>query len=103
MPSLYEPFGLVALEAQLAGTPVAVSDTGGLRELVEPGVTGVRFAPESPAAIAGAVGRLLRESGRRGEMAGTAQQRARDPIQLDGGGSRRPWRPTERPFTDGTS
>jgi glycogen(starch) synthase len=47
VPSLYEPFGLIALEAQAAGTPVAVSDTGGLRDLVVDGQSGVRFEPES--------------------------------------------------------
>jgi glycogen(starch) synthase len=78
VPSLYEPFGMVALEAQLAGTPVAVSDTGGLRELVEPGVTGLRFAPESPAAIAAAVRELLENPARTRQMAITAQQRARN-------------------------
>ncbi|HTZ42954.1 MAG TPA: glycosyltransferase family 4 protein [Jatrophihabitans sp.] len=76
VPSLYEPFGLVALEAQLAGTPVAVSDTGGLRELVAPGRTGLRFAPESPAAIAAAVHRLLTEPGRAARMARHARRRA---------------------------
>lgn len=39
-PSLYEPFGIVALEAMAAHTPVVVSDAGGLKEIVEPDVTG---------------------------------------------------------------
>lgn len=39
-PSLYEPFGIVALEAMAARTPVVVSDAGGLREIVEHDVTG---------------------------------------------------------------
>ncbi|SDJ29291.1 (1-_4)-alpha-D-glucan synthase (UDP-glucose) [Frankineae bacterium MT45] len=59
VPSLYEPFGLVALEAAAIGTPLAVSDTGGLRDLVEPGRTGARFTPDSPAALATAVESLL--------------------------------------------
>jgi glycogen synthase len=59
VPSLYEPFGLVALEAAAASTPLAVSDVGGLREFVEPGRTGVRFPPGDPAALAVAVGDLL--------------------------------------------
>jgi glycogen(starch) synthase len=78
VPSLYEPFGMVALEAQLAGTPVAVSDTGGLAELVEPGVTGLRFAPESPAAIAAAVRDLMADPAAAAEMAARAQGRARE-------------------------
>ena len=44
VPSIYEPFGLVALEAAAVGTPLVVADTGGLREVVEHGVTGLRFA-----------------------------------------------------------
>lgn len=40
-PSLYEPFGIVALEAMAAGVPVATSDAGGYREIVEHGVDGV--------------------------------------------------------------
>ena len=59
VPSLYEPFGMVALEAAAAGAPLAVAATGGLAEIVEPGVTGVTFPHSDPAALAGAVGSLL--------------------------------------------
>jgi glycogen(starch) synthase len=59
VPSLYEPFGMVALECAAAGTPLVVADTGGLREFVAPGVTGLRFPPGNPAALADAVTRLL--------------------------------------------
>ena len=44
IPSLYEPFGLVALEAMASGCPCIVADTGGLREVVPPGErVGLRF------------------------------------------------------------
>lgn len=59
VPSVYEPFGLVALEAPAAGTPVVVSDVGGLRELVEHGRTGLRFPPGDPAALADAVSAVV--------------------------------------------
>jgi glycogen(starch) synthase len=59
VPSIYEPFGMVALEAAAAGTPVAVSATGGLAEIIEHGVTGVRFAPQDPASLAESVGAVL--------------------------------------------
>jgi glycogen(starch) synthase len=59
VPSLYEPFGMIALEAAAAGAPLAVADTGGLAEIVEPGVTGVTFPHSDPGALAGAVDRLL--------------------------------------------
>lgn len=41
IPSLYEPFGIVALEAMAAKVPVVTSDTGGLRDFVENMVTGI--------------------------------------------------------------
>ncbi|XXG10615.1 glycosyltransferase family 4 protein [Micromonospora sp. SH-82] len=59
VPSLYEPFGMIALEAAAAGAPLAVAATGGLAEIVEPGVTGVTFPHSDPDALAGAVDRLL--------------------------------------------
>jgi glycogen synthase len=59
VPSLYEPFGMVALEAAAAGAPLAVAATGGLAEIVEPGVTGVTFPHSDPDALADAVSTLL--------------------------------------------
>ncbi|MGN6330096.1 MAG: glycosyltransferase family 4 protein [Motilibacteraceae bacterium] len=61
VPSIYEPFGLVALEAAAAGTPLVVADTGGLREFVRDGVTGLRFSPRNVPGCADAVTRLLRD------------------------------------------
>ena len=44
VPSIYEPFGLVALEAMASGCPCIVADTGGLREVVPVGErVGLRF------------------------------------------------------------
>jgi glycogen synthase len=59
VPSIYEPFGIVALEAAASGTPLVVADTGGLREIVEHGVTGLRFEPGDVAGLAAAVGSVL--------------------------------------------
>jgi glycogen(starch) synthase len=59
VPSIYEPFGMVALEAAAAGAPLAVASTGGLAEIVQSGVTGVTFPAKDPAALAGAVSTLL--------------------------------------------
>jgi len=44
-PSLYEPFGIVALEAISFGSPILVADTGGLGEIVRHGETGVKMYP----------------------------------------------------------
>lgn len=59
VPSIYEPFGMVALEAAAAGTPLVVADVGGLREFVDHGITGLRFAPGDAAGLADAVTALL--------------------------------------------
>jgi glycogen(starch) synthase len=61
VPSIYEPFGMVALEGASAGAPLAVSTSGGLAEIVEPGVTGVTFPARNPDALAGAVSALLED------------------------------------------
>ncbi|HID90919.1 TPA: glycosyltransferase family 1 protein, partial [Candidatus Bathyarchaeota archaeon] len=60
-PSLYEPFGIVALEAMASGTPVVVSDTGGLSEIVEHDVTGVKVFPDNPDSLAWGLTRVLRD------------------------------------------
>ncbi|MEV0645752.1 glycosyltransferase family 4 protein [Phytomonospora sp. NPDC050363] len=59
VPSRYEPFGLVALEAAAAGTPVVASDVGGLAEIVESGVTGLSFPPADVGALTEAVSTVL--------------------------------------------
>jgi glycogen synthase len=51
-PSLYEPFGIVALEAMAARAPVIVSDTGGLSEIVEHGVDGLKCYPGNAGSLA---------------------------------------------------
>jgi glycogen synthase len=57
-PSIYEPFGLVAVEAMACGTPVVAGDTGGLREIVAGGA-GLSFPPEDEAALTEALVRVL--------------------------------------------
>jgi 1,4-alpha-glucan branching enzyme len=52
VPSLYEPFGIVALEVMAAGVPVVVGDTGGLAEIVTHGRDGMKVAPGDPGALA---------------------------------------------------
>ena len=58
-PSTYEPFGIVALEAMLAGVPIVVSDVGGLNEIVEHGVTGMKSYAGNANSIADSILALL--------------------------------------------
>jgi glycogen(starch) synthase len=73
IPSIYEPFGLVALEGASTGTPLAVAATGGLAEFVQPGVTGVTFPAKSPDALADAVSVLLADKIAAGRLAKRAR------------------------------
>jgi D-inositol-3-phosphate glycosyltransferase len=59
MPSHYESFGLVALEAMACGTPVVASETGGLVFLVKDGETGLHVPTAAPQALADKLQRLL--------------------------------------------
>lgn len=63
VPSLYEPFGIVALEAMAARTPVIVSDVGGLAEIVEDGQTGLKVPPGDPDVLALALDTVLHDPG----------------------------------------
>jgi len=59
VPSIYEPFGLVALEAMASGCPCLVADTGGLREVVPHEDVGLRFRSRDPGSLAVMAERLL--------------------------------------------
>ena len=58
-PSTYEPFGIVALEAMLAGIPTVVSDVGGLNEIIEHGVDGMKSYAGNPNSLADSILSLL--------------------------------------------
>ncbi len=60
-PSLYEPFGIVALEAMANRVPVIVSETGGLAEVIEHDVDGLKVCPDDVEALANAIIRLLQD------------------------------------------
>jgi glycogen(starch) synthase len=59
LPSHYEPFGIVALEAAAAGAPLVTSNVGGLGEAVISGKTGMSCPPRDIAGLAGAVRAVL--------------------------------------------
>jgi glycogen(starch) synthase len=61
IPSLYEPFGIVALEAMAAGAPTIVARTGGLAEIVEGTGAGLLFEPGSRDQLAALIEQVLSE------------------------------------------
>ncbi len=77
-PSLYEPFGIVALEAMAAGVPVVVSDAGGLKEVVEHDVSGTVTAAGNPDSLAAGIVRVLKDPGHAQWMAQNAARRVRE-------------------------
>jgi D-inositol-3-phosphate glycosyltransferase len=76
VPSLTESFGLVALEAQALGTPVVAASVGGLREVVDDGVTGFLVEGHDPEDYARAVAEVLDDPVRKAEMGEEARRRA---------------------------
>ncbi|WP_448625440.1 glycosyltransferase family 4 protein [Geodermatophilus sp. URMC 64] len=79
VPSLIEPFGLVAAEALLLGRPVVASRVGGLPEIIRDGETGLLVDPDDPRALADAIIRLLSDPALAAELgrAGRADAQAR--------------------------
>jgi len=59
VPSLYEPFGIVALEVMAAGVPVIVGNTGGLAEIVTHGSDGIKASPGDAGELAAAMDWIL--------------------------------------------
>ena len=74
VPSIYEPFGLVALEAMASGCPCIVADTGGLREVVPHEEAGLRFTARDPGSLIGAVERVFRDSDLRERLVAEAAE-----------------------------
>lgn len=77
LPSRYEPFGIVALEAAAVGATLVASTAGGLGEVVVDGETGLGFAPGDVASIADAVDRALADPRAAARRARAARARLR--------------------------
>jgi hypothetical protein len=74
-PSLYEPFGITALEAMAAGTPVVVADTGGLGEIVEHEKTGIKVYADNSDSLAWGILRVLQSPKMATEMRRNAHEK----------------------------
>jgi alpha-maltose-1-phosphate synthase len=75
-PSVYEPLGIVNLEAMACATAVAASRTGGIPEVVADGETGLLVPPDDPGALAEALNALLRDPERAWAMGQAGRKRA---------------------------
>jgi glycogen synthase len=75
VPSIYEPFGLVALEAMASGCPCIVADTGGLREVVpRGGRVGLRFRARSVRSLERMAEQLLTDDEERSRLVAEASE-----------------------------
>ena len=75
-PSRREPFGLGVLEAMSVGTPVVATGAGGLAEVVEPGISGLRVRSENPLELATAIAQVLVDPGLARRLARSGVERA---------------------------
>ncbi|WP_214366961.1 glycogen synthase [Pseudonocardia sp. H11422] len=75
-PSLYEPLGIVNLEAMACGTAVVASDVGGIPEVVADRQTGLLVKPDDPAALTEALNTLGRDPGLAAAMGRAGRERA---------------------------
>jgi D-inositol-3-phosphate glycosyltransferase len=78
VPSHYESFGMVALEAMACGTPVVASQVGGLAFLIQDGVTGFTVPVDDPRALADRLIEIVQDSSLRKRMSQAAASFARD-------------------------
>jgi glycogen synthase len=77
-PSVYEPFGIINLEAMACARPVVASAVGGIPEVVVPGETGLLVPPADPGALAEALNRVLRDRAMARQMGVAGRRRVEE-------------------------
>ena len=77
-PSVYEPFGIINLEAMACETPVVASAVGGILEVVEDGKTGILVPPARPDDLAAALRRVLDDPAMGRAMGRAGRKRVED-------------------------
>jgi glycosyltransferase involved in cell wall biosynthesis len=84
VPSHYEPFGLVAIEAMASNTPVVASDVGGLQFTVVPEETGLLAPPQDEDAFAVAIDRILANPQWRDQLGKAGRKRVESKFSWNG-------------------
>ncbi len=84
VPSHYEPFGLVAIEAMASYTPVVASDVGGLQFTVVNEETGLLAPPQDVPAFANAIDRILSDAQWGEKLGKAARKRVENKFSWDG-------------------
>jgi 1,4-alpha-glucan branching enzyme len=82
-PSLYEPFGIVALEGMIVGKPTVVTDTGGLQAIVEDGISGVKVRPNDAQHLAQQMISLLKNEEWANQLGRDGKKRAETMFRWD--------------------
>jgi glycosyltransferase involved in cell wall biosynthesis len=77
-PSTYEPFGIVAIEAMLSGNPIVVSDVGGLNEIVDHGINGMKSYCGNANSLADSILTLLYDK----NLVATCTKNAKEKVRL---------------------
>jgi D-inositol-3-phosphate glycosyltransferase len=88
VPSHYEPFGLVAIEAMASRTPVVASRVGGLQFTVVPDVTGLLVRPQDDEQFASSIDAILNDPALRDEMGNAGHDRVIKSFSWSGVGLR---------------
>jgi len=83
VPSLFEPFGIVALEAMAAGSPLVVSDTGGLSEIVSHEEDGVKVYAGNPDSLSWGITRVLTDQGFANRLRANAHRKVQEKYNWD--------------------
>lgn len=83
VPSLFEPFGIVALEAMAARSAVVVSDIGGLAEIVDHDITGIKVYPNNVESLAWGVTKVLADEKYRNTLRENAYKKIQEKYDWD--------------------